>query len=379
MFVAVATAAMAQKSAVTGIAADSLGVGESFATIRIYQLPDTTKAAVLGVTAEDGSFEKPLPKAGNYRITLSSVGRSPLVRNFSVTASKPVARLDTLIFGMGEMLGEVVVTAAKPLISREIDRIGYDVESDPDAKTSQLDEMLKRVPMVTVDPDGTIKIKGSSNFKVYKNGRENSAFTKNAKDIFKGIPASMIKKIEVITDPGAREDAEGSSVILNIVTVDDLIIKGVMGNGGLYWGPSQNAPNPNLWLMSQLGKVTFSVYGNMWSNPSRNSFETHTTDRTFDDSDNHSHEQTTQKSSSLGVNAGLELSYELDSLDLFTVEFWTYVGQSKRAPTTPTGCSTHQITSSTATTHDASPTPHATTGSAVRSTTSASPAAKVRR
>jgi len=60
------------------------------------------------------------------------------------------------------ILEEVVVTAQKPLVSKEIDRIGYDVQSDPDSKTTQLDEMLKRVPMVSVDPDGTIKVKGST-------------------------------------------------------------------------------------------------------------------------------------------------------------------------------------------------------------------------
>ncbi|MDE6826126.1 MAG: TonB-dependent receptor, partial [Paramuribaculum sp.] len=223
----------AQTFKVKGVAADSTGIGEAFATLRFYSLPDTTKVIGTAVTKEDGSFEKNMPKSGSYQLKLTSVGRNMLIRDFELTAEKPVADLDTLRLDNGNTLQEVVVTAQRPLISREIDRIGYDVANDPESKTSQLDEMLKKVPLVTVEGDGTIKVKGSSNFVVYKNGRKNNSFTNNAKDIFKSIPASMIKKIEVITDPGAREDAEGSSTILNIVTEQHMVIKGVTGSAGL--------------------------------------------------------------------------------------------------------------------------------------------------
>lgn len=176
-------------------------------------------------------------------------------------SSSPKADLGTIITSTADnLLEEVVVTAQKPLVTKEIDRIGYDVQADPDSKTNQLDEMLKRVPLVSVESDGTIKVKGSTGFKIYKNGRPNNSFTKNAKDIFKAIPASMIKKIEVITDPGAREDAEGTSAILNIVTIENTTIKGVMGNVGVnYRNPG--LPTPNLWLSSQIDKVTLSFYG----------------------------------------------------------------------------------------------------------------------
>ena len=108
--------------------------------------------------------------------------------------------------------------------------------------------MLRKVPMVSVDPDGTIKIKGSGDFKIYKNGRQNNSFTNNAKDIFKSIPAAMIKRIEVITDPGAREDAEGTGMILNIVTMENTVIKGVMGNAGLNYPTTSTVPSPKIWL-----------------------------------------------------------------------------------------------------------------------------------
>ena len=75
----------------------------------------------------------------------------------------------------------------------------------------------------------------------------------------------MIKKIEVITDPGAREDAEGTSAILNIVTIENTVVKSVMGSVGLVYR-TPGYPAPNLWLTSQINKVAFSIYagGTYW-------------------------------------------------------------------------------------------------------------------
>ena len=120
---------------VKGMAVDSIGEGEAFATIRIFALSDTVKPAVMGVTDEAGRFDKQLPKAGQYRFTLSSVGKDPVVRSFEVSDSKPVADLGRIVTtASGNMLGEVTVTASRPLITREIDRIGYDVQADEDPK-----------------------------------------------------------------------------------------------------------------------------------------------------------------------------------------------------------------------------------------------------
>lgn len=310
---------------VRALIADSIGEPESFATIRVYSLPDTSKIAAVGVTKDDGSINLALKSAGKYRLKVFSIGRSGLSKDFTVNSSSPTADLGTLIVRSDDkMLNEVTVTATRPLVTKEIDRIGYDVQADDESKTNTLDEMLRKVPLVSVDADGTIKVKGSSDFKIYKNGRPNNSFTKNAKEIFKAIPASMIKKIEVITDPGAREDAEGVGAILNIVTLENTVMKGVMGNISLNYSSTSDCPSPNFWGSGQIDKVNLSLYAGLSRISERQSKNKSISEGIYEDSGN------IRRSESEGSNKGwitwfgLDGSYELDSLNLFTAEFGGY-------------------------------------------------------
>jgi hypothetical protein len=320
-----AMTASAQSFKVSGTVCDSASTPESYATIRIFLMPDTVKPVAVAAANEEGIFSLALKTAGTYRLTAASVGKQPALHTFEVNARNPEANLGNVIIGADNELATVVIEANKPLIFREIDRIGYDVQADPESRNNMLDETLKNVPLVSVDPDGTIKIKGSTSFKIYKNGRPNRSFTNNAKDIFKSMPASMIKKIEVITDPGAREDAEGSGMILNIVTLENTIIKGILGSVGLNYNTSGNFPSPSAWITTQVDKVNLSAYASFYTRPRRSNHQLHITDRTFETSDNSSHESTEQKISSTGTNLGLEANYEINPRNLITAEFSAYI------------------------------------------------------
>lgn len=310
---------------VKGVVADSIGEPESFATVRVFLMPDTVKPAKAGVADESGAFSIDLPSQGNYKVNIFAFGKSPENRVVSLSPSQPEADLGKIILSTtSSTLEELVVTAQKPLVVKEIDRVGYDVQADPDSKASQLDEILKRVPLVSVESDGTIKVKGSTNFKIYKNGRPNNSFSNNAKDIFKSIPASMIKKIEVITDPGSREDAEGTSAILNIVTMENTVIKGVMGNVGLNYR-SPGLPNPNIWLSSQIDKVSFSFYGGGNISNKKSTKSRHESLMHYDDSGNEQKSETESSSKGAFGYFGTDVSYELDSLNLFTAELGGYI------------------------------------------------------
>ena len=138
------------------------------------------------------------------------------------------ARLDSIEME-AEMKG-VAVTAQRALVRNEADRITYDAEHDEDSRTLSVLDLLRKVPFVTVDGDDNILVKGSSAFRIYKNGRMDPTLSKNAKDILRTMPASMVRRIEVITSPGAKEDAEGVEAILNIVLKDSGGMEGVTGS-----------------------------------------------------------------------------------------------------------------------------------------------------
>ncbi|MDE6200138.1 MAG: carboxypeptidase-like regulatory domain-containing protein [Muribaculaceae bacterium] len=173
---------------IRGKVVDSQNTPEAYATVRIFNLADTLHAAALGVTDDDGAFSLPVKSAGEYNVIISSVGKKTLDNRVKLTATAADADLGTMVMADNAAeLGEVEVVASKPLVVKEIDRIGYDVQADEDAKTSTVQDVLRKVPMVTVEADGTIKVKGSTNFKIYKDGRPNNALTNISKDIFAAI------------------------------------------------------------------------------------------------------------------------------------------------------------------------------------------------
>lgn len=142
-------------------------------------------------------------------------------RKFTLSASQKQVDLGTLYTAeASEMLKGVEVVAQKPLVKAEIDKISYSVEDDPDSKTNTTLEMLRKVPLVTVDGEDNIQVNGSSNFKVHVNGKPNTLMSNNPKEVLRSLPANSVKSIEVITEPGAKYDAEGIGGILNIITDD---------------------------------------------------------------------------------------------------------------------------------------------------------------
>ncbi len=220
-------------------------------------------------------------------------------------------------------LESVVIKAQKQLIKQDIDRIGYDVQTDEESKTQTVMDMLRKVPMVSVDGEDNITVKGNSNYKIYKNGHYDPNLSKNAKEVMKSMPASMVKRIEVITDPGAREDAEGVDAILNIVMMDGSKLDGITGVVSASYN-SLNHPNLYTSLTGQMGKLLLSLdygYGGMSSKETENS---QVTERTFLETGNH------LLAKSAGSNPGdihyanLNASYDLDSLNLLSASFCGY-------------------------------------------------------
>lgn len=295
---------------------------ESYATVRVFALTDSLHPCVAGLTDTAGVYSAHLDSAGTYRLTIEAAGTSvPTLRQFTVNAAEPSADLGDIELGTAvEGLREVVVTAQKPLVVKQIDRIGYDVQADPDSRTLNLQEMMRRVPMVSVDAEGNIKVNGSGDFKIFKNGRPSNSLTKNAKDILAAIPASSIKTIEVITEPGAKYDAEGIGAILNIVTTDNLTFSGVTGNARVGWSTRTELPDASLYLQSQIRKVNFSVRGGVMPQGGPAADNRQSSFYTYVDGTHLSAASHNKQDGVVGY-FGAEASWDINTHNLLTAEF----------------------------------------------------------
>lgn len=259
-FLLVAGSALSQPSGtyiLKGIVVDSLSsIPESYATVRLFAANNKERPAVIGLTDSIGAFRLTVRNSGSYQLQVSSIGRKPLMQSVVIGSSSTID-LGTLRMGTdANMLEAATVKAQRPLVEAEIDKLTYSMADDPEAQSNSLLEMLRKVPMVTVDGEDNIKVNGNSGFKVYVNGKPNQMMSANPSQILKNYPASAVRKIEVITNPGAKYDAEGTSGVLNIITNMDTNMN------GFTLTPSLKAENTSvmgsLFGMAQVGKFTVS-------------------------------------------------------------------------------------------------------------------------
>ena len=246
------------KHLIEGTVKDSItGSAEPFTTVRLLTTGKAETVATMTSDAE-GRFRLGTDaERGNYILEIISLGKAPLRRH--VTVGDSVVNVGTLLLRENSTeLGEATVTAQRQLVKAEVDRVSYAMKDDPDAQTSSLLDMLRKVPMVTVDGEDNISVNGSSGFKVYVNGKPSQMMSANPSLILKNYPASNVKRVEVITDPGAKYDAEGTSGILNIVTQTETQTSGYTFSPSL--NPSNRGISFNMFGMAQFGKLTFSAY-----------------------------------------------------------------------------------------------------------------------
>ena len=211
------SAAMAQTTVKGMLIDETLGESEPFATVRVFKAGKSEKPVAMFLTDENGQFSQEVKGKGKFDIVFSSVGKEDLKKSVELEG-KGTLNLDTLyIKENATMLKGVEIVAQKPLVKMEVDKMSYNVADDEDSKSYTVLDMLRKVPMVTVDGQDNITVNGSSSFKVYVDGMPSVMFSSNPSMVFKSMPATAVKSIEVVTNPGAKYDAEGAAGVLNIV------------------------------------------------------------------------------------------------------------------------------------------------------------------
>jgi outer membrane receptor protein involved in Fe transport len=270
-------------------------------------------------TKVDGIFVTQEIAGKEFSVVVSFIGYKSRIFNISVDTSSSTIDLGTILLTPAvNQLKEVKVTAKKKLLEYDQDKITYNVEADPTNKTRQAIDMLRKVPLVTVDADDNLKLKGSSNYKVLINGKESSILARNVKEVLRSMPASTIKSIEVMTVPPARYDAEGIGGIINIKT-QKATLEGHNGSVNSS-GSIPKGYHLGGYITALISKIGFSGYGGYSLSASPNS----RISLTRHDSSQNAH-RLVQKGEKdykgTFLYLGGELSYQYDSLNLITANY----------------------------------------------------------
>lgn len=229
-------------------------------SVAIYQHKDTTLVSGTMTNAE-GVFVLERIKTGNYLLRISFIGYKTEVLEWSVGAegSKPP---DTIYLHRTAQYLEAVSingTATDKMITSEM--VSIHVARSEGAVTGNLVEILRKTQGVTIDPDNTIYLYGNRNILVLVNGRPTTL------DAIQSMPVSQVERIEVITNPNVRYDAEGTGGIINIVTKAEAE-RGLTGNISLNYG-----------LLNRInGGINIQYTGKKWSTGANISLRDETTD-----------------------------------------------------------------------------------------------------
>ena len=294
-----------------------------YATVSVAR--EDAPAAVIKkmATQEDGSFTTTL-SPGTYLFGFHFVGMNDTVRKVDVPSTRDP--LDIGVIALSEsakLLDEVSVTAQAPLVKVEIDKLTYSAKDDPEASTSNVLDLLRKVPLITVDGEDKIQLKGASNYKIYLNGKPSNMISSNPSQVLKSMPASSIKDVEVITDPGAKYDAEGVGGIINLVT-DKRVDDGYSGSVGAN-GDSFGGYGGNVYLATKYGKLGFT--GNAaYFHHARPVAESEFT-REETTPQNLLTQEGSNKSDGGGLFLNGALSYEPDTVNLFNLSLSRFGGK----------------------------------------------------
>jgi outer membrane receptor protein involved in Fe transport len=317
LFVSISFLSIAQNApinlTVKGIAIDSVSKQPlGYVTVALQDAKTNTPVKS-NLTKDDGSFELKAPAGKSYTLVLAFVGYQSKVlpitgANNAIDAGKIMMQAST------NQLKDVVITAVKPLMTQEVDRISYNVAADPESKSVTALDMMRKVPLLTVDANDNIQLKGSGNYKILINGKESALLAKNPSDVLRSMPGTNIVKIEVITTPPAKYDAEGLAGIINIITtknIDQGYNIGINTRYNTAWGPGVNLNGT-----VKQGKFGFSGYAGAGRN--------NTTVTPYNGTETFFSNNSVLSQS--GVNsyngnykyANGDFSYEIDSLNLLT-------------------------------------------------------------
>ena len=261
-----AAAVPAATGSLTGMVLDSLRrEAVPYATVVLLP-PAPNDKPITGVAADEkGRFALTKLAPGPGRLRVSYVGYGTQTRVVTITAGAAEVGAFRLPVA-GTALAEAVVIGTKPVVEVRPDRLIYNADQDVTNAGGTAADVLRKAPLLAVDGEGNVKMRGSANFKVLVNNKPAPTLANNLAEALKGIPAEQIQSVEIITTPPAKYDGEGTAGIINIVLKKG-VDQGLNGRVGAGIGNRNSSADAS--LNFRKGKVGFTSSGGTgrWYSP----------------------------------------------------------------------------------------------------------------
>ncbi len=263
---------------ITGKLVDAKNNPVSYATVTLLR-PDSTVANG-DLSKDDGSFSIANVPVGNYRLRIESIGVATKFVNVQITADAPAKKMGNIKLTETEnTLGTVSIVGEKPIMELKVDKKVFNVEKNTTTAGGSATDVLQNVPSVSVDADGNVSLRGKSDVTILIDGKPSTLLGTDVASALQSLPANSIESVEVITNPSAKYDAQGTSGIINIITKKD----GRFGmNGNITLGAGTgNKYNGNFGINARKGKWNVFLNSSFRIN---NTYNNVTTDRSDKDS-----------------------------------------------------------------------------------------------
>lgn len=204
-----------------GIVSDESGALPD-ADIILYNQSDTSKVINTDMTTAEGEFSFDNLPVGRYMVKVEYIGYKTKKVNVSLTAAKPdIKAMKLNMKDDGEMLQGIQVTGQRTALHVDPDKKTFLVNANAVVEGTSISDLLREVPSVDVDVEGNVSLRSNENVEIYINGKPAGLSDGNSADILEQMPANSIEKVEVITNPSSKYNAEGEAGIINIILKDE--------------------------------------------------------------------------------------------------------------------------------------------------------------
>lgn len=233
--------------------------GMEYVSIRLFKAQDSSLVGGI-YTDSDGLFFLDQISFGKYYLKITFTGYQTVIKsNVLVTPAKSAINLGVVLMNADKLLdlNEVTITARQELLTNSLDKKVYNVGEDVSTKGGTANDVLNNIPSIEVDQEGKISLRGDANVTILIDGRPSTLSGGNGKSLLDAFPANSIERIEVVTNPSAKYDPDGTTGIINIVLKKNKM-RGINGNVSFTAGTG-NVYNGSASLSVRNAKM--NVYG----------------------------------------------------------------------------------------------------------------------